>query len=108
MLSQERLIWTQDLLPGNYRAVPSALMLSASQFELNAMMHGETGKLLELRREIEMEMERISEEFISSNHLEVESYLDHIKKMKSDYQDNIEDFVDPYSEVLENPDVLDV
>ena len=70
-------------------------------------MHIETGKILELRRKLDEEMNRISEDFISSNHLETESYLNVIKYLKNDYQDAIEDMVDMYREVLEKPEVLD-
>ena len=106
MSSKSEMLWTH-ILPGKYRAVPSPLLLSASQPELHTMMHGETEKLLQLRRELEKEMDRISEGFISSNWLEVESYLDHIRKLKNNYQDDIEDFVEQYIEVLEIPNVLD-
>ena len=71
------------------------------------MMHGETGKLLELREELEKEMKRISEDFISPRYSEVECYLDKIREMKSDYQDEIEDFIDKYIDFLHNPKVLD-
>merc|ERR1719341_2096598 len=102
MQSQQRLSWMTSLLPGS-KAAPTAAMLSASQPELKAMMHGETGKLLELRRELEKEMNRITEDFITSNHKVIENHLDKIIDMKHGYQDKIEDFVDMYSEVLENP-----
>ena len=107
MESQERLLWLSRLLPGGPCAYPTAQMLSATQSELMAMMHSETEKILELRRKLEEEMRRISEDFISSNHLETESYLDVIKQLKNDYQDAIEDMVDMYREVLEKPEVLD-
>ena len=57
-------------------------------------MHGETGKLLELRRELEKEMNLITEDFITSNYKVIESHLDKIIKNKHDYQNRIEDFVD--------------
>ena len=71
------------------------------------MMNGETGKLLELRRELEKEMQRISEDFISSHYMEVESFIAMIRELKDDYQDSIELFVDKYMAVLEDSHVLD-
>ena len=83
-------------------------MLSASQTELNVMMNEKTGKLLELRRELEKEMELISKDFISSHCSEqTEVFLDHIKKLKNEYQDEIEEMVDMFSPVLADPEVLD-
>ena len=106
MQSQERLSWICQILPGS-KAVPTAAMLSASQTELMDMVHGETGKLMELRGELEKEMKKLSEEFISSHtYEETESYLDVIRKLKGDYQNEIEDFVDMFSEVLEKPHFL--
>ena len=71
------------------------------------MVHGETGKLMELRGELEKEMKELSEEFISYHtYEETESYLDVIRKLKGDYQNEIEDFVDMFSEVLEKPHFL--
>ena len=67
------------------------------------MMHGETGKLLELRRGLEKEMNKITEDFITSNYNVIESHLDKIIEIKDDYQNKIEYFVEMYSEVLENP-----
>ena len=53
---------------------------------------GETGKLMELWGELEKEMKKLSEEFISSHtYEETESYLDVIRKLKGDYQNEIED-----------------
>ena len=53
------------------------------------------------------EIEKLSEEFISSNYLETESYLGHVKEHKNTYQDNIEDMVDMYAPVLKDCEVLD-
>ena len=82
-------------------------MLSASQPELEVMMNSETGKLLTLKRVLEVEMERISEDFISSCPQDSETYVEIIRKHKDDYQDGIEDMVEMYREVLEKPEVLD-
>ena len=67
---------------------------------------GETGKLLEVRRELEKEIERISEDFISSHYIETKSYLDHIRELRNNYQDEIGDFVENYTVVLQDPSVL--
>ena len=67
-------------------------MLSASQPELKMMMNMETEKLVKLRTELDKELERISEDFISSHHLETESFLAHIKELKYGYQENIEEY----------------
>ena len=65
MYSQGSLLWTSQLFPDSRpRVVPSAVMASASQKQLKEMMHGETGKLLELREELEKEMERITEDYV--------------------------------------------
>ena len=71
------------------------------------MVHGETGKLLELRRELEKEMERISEDFISTHHKEIAKHLSNITGLKVDYQNEVEDFVNMFTEVLEDTSVLD-
>ena len=81
MQSKERLPWT-CIGPGGPRARPTAPMLAASQPVLRIMMHEETGKFLELRRDLDKEMELISEDYISSHHLETETFLAHIKKLK--------------------------
>ena len=95
MESQERLAWLSRLLPGGPCSFPTAQMLSASQTELKAMMNEKTGKLLELRRELEKEMELRSEECISYHcSVQIETFLEHIKKMKDEYQDEIEEMVD--------------
>ena len=88
MQSQERLSWLTSLLPGS-KAAPTSAMLSASQPELEAMMHGEIGKLLELRRGLEKEMNKITEDFITSNYKVIESHLDKIIENKHDYQNRI-------------------
>ena len=75
MQSQEKLAWLPHILPGGRGTPPSSQLSSASQSELSAMMHGETGDLLELRRELEKEMEKISEGFISFYYKEVENYV---------------------------------
>ena len=94
----EKLSWSL-LLPDS-KARPTAAMLSASQEELMDMMHGETGKLLELRRELYKEMERISEDFVSTLDLDTAwPYLAQIRISKSEYQNQVEDFVDMFSEV---------
>ena len=82
-------------------------MLAASQPQLRIMLHGESCKLLELRRNLVEEVEKISEDFISSHHSDTESYLGHIKELKNVYQDGIKDMVDMYTPVLENCEVLD-
>ena len=93
MQSKERLTWLSSILPDS-KAVPTPLMLSASQSELRDMMNGETGRLLELRGELEKEMEKISEEFISSHDLDTNhSCIWKIRNQRSDYQIKIEDFV---------------
>ena len=74
--------WLSTLLDGNYKAAPTAHMLSASQTELSAMIHGETGKLLELRRELDREMEKISEDFISTHYREIDKHLSNITGLK--------------------------
>ena len=81
----ERLSWLPKVLPAPGGpgprwpcvSIPPEL-LSASQVELKTRMHGETGKLLELKGELEKEMKRISEDFISSHYMETETYLDQI------------------------------
>ena len=106
MQSQERLSWLSQLLPDS-KAAPTAAMLSASQTELMDMMHGETGKLLELRRELNKEIERISEDFVSTLDLDTTwPYLTQIRRKKSEYQIQIEDFVDMFTEVLDDPHLL--
>ena len=98
MQSQERLSWLPYILPGSRGTPPSIQLSSASQSELSDMMHGETGDLLELRRELEKEMNSISVEFVSSsNFMKVESYLLMIRDLKDDYQDAIELLVDKYN-----------
>ena len=82
-------------------------MLSASQSDLEVMMHGETGKLQNLKRVLEEEMKRISEDFISSCPQESETYVDNIRKLKNYYQYVIKDMVDMYRNVLKKPEVLD-
>ena len=111
MQSMERLSWLSKILPAPggpcWPCVsPPPELLSASQLELNAMMHGETGKLLELRRKLEKEMERISEDFISSHCGETESFLDQIRELRNKYQDEIKDFVENFTVVIEDPRVL--
>ena len=106
MQSSERLPWA-CLVPGGPCAFPTAQMLTASQQELRLMLHGESCKLLEMRRKLVEEIEKISEDFISSNYLETESYLGHVKELKNTYQDNIEDMVDMNSPVLKDCEVLD-
>ena len=107
MQSKERLSWVSSILPDS-KAVPTPLMLSASQSELRDMMNGETGKLLELRGELEKDMEIVSEEFISSHDFDTNyACLWKIRNKRSDYQIKIEDFVDMFSEVLEDATVLD-
>ena len=66
MVYQERLPWS-CLVPGGPCSFPTSDMLSASQTELNGMMNEKTGKLLELRRELEKEMELRSKDFVSSH-----------------------------------------
>ena len=89
MQSQERLSWLPYILPGSRGTPPSTqldMLSSATQSELSDMMHGETGDLLELRRELEKEMQSISVEFVSSsNYMKVESYLHRIRDLKDDY-----------------------
>ena len=99
--------WLSNLLDGNYKAAPTAHMLSASQNELRAMMHGETGKLLELRTELEKEMERISEDYVSMNTKEIDKNLYNLTVMKGYYQNDIEDFVNMYTEVMEDTSEID-
>ena len=83
------------------KAAPTAAMLSASQTELMDMMHGETGKLLEFRKELD------KEDFISSLDLDTTwSFLAQIRRSKSEYQNQVEDFVDMFTEVLDDPNVL--
>ena len=96
-----------QLLPDS-KVRPTAAMLSASQAELMDMMHSETGKLLEMRRELDKEMERISEDFV--NNLDLDTtwpHLTQIRRKKSEYQIQVEDFVDMFTEVLDAPHVLD-
>ena len=108
MFSQGKLLLSNEMCLGPHsRDAPSALLRSATQVQLKVMMHVETGKLLELREELEKEMEVISPDFISTRLSEVETYLDQVKVLKNAYQDEVEDFVDKYIEVLENPHVLD-
>ena len=52
-------------------------------------------------------MERISEDYVSNRFKEVETYLDKILAMKESYQDQIDNLIDKYSEVLEDHTVLD-
>ena len=53
-------------------------------------------------------MELRSKDFISSHCSEqTEVFLDHIKKLKNEYQDEIEEMVDMFSPVLADPEVLD-
>ena len=96
-----------QLLPDS-KAAPTAAMLLASQTELMDMMHGETGKLLELRRELDKEMERNLEDFVSNLDLDTTwPHLTKIRRKKSEYQIQVEDFVDMFSAVLDDPHVLD-
>ena len=83
MKSSERLPWT-CLVPDGPCAFPTAQMLAASQPELRIMLHGESCKLLELRRKLVVEVENISEDFISSHYLNTEIYLGHMKELKND------------------------
>ena len=107
MFSDERLLLSSQLFPNQLRtATTSVLWSAASRCQFNAMMHGETGELLELRKELEKEMEEISEDFISTRSSEVEMYLDKIKKMKIEYQGKIDDFIEKYQDLAEDP-VLD-
>ena len=114
MQSMDRMSWSSQILPAPSGplgpcwpcvSIPPEL-LSASQPELKSLMHGETEKLLELKRELEKEMERISEDFISSHYMKTERYLDQIRDQRNTYQDEIEDFVDMYTAVLEDTSVL--
>ena len=57
--SKERLLWLQRILPGKHSVIPSAVLLSASQTELIDMIHGESRKLLELRRRLERDGENL-------------------------------------------------
>ena len=110
MHAQEKMTcsaWLSNLLDGNYKAAPTAHMLSASQNELRVMMHGETGKLLELRRELEKEMERISEDFISTHYKEIHKNLSNITGLRIDYQNEVKDFMNMFTEVLDDTSVLD-
>ena len=71
------------------------------------MMHGETGRLLELRRELDKAMEMISDNHISIYYKDIETYIYKIVDLKGDYQSEVEDFLNMYSVVLEGPSVLD-
>ena len=70
-------------------------------------MNGETEKLMSLKRVLEEEMKRISEDFISSCPQESETYIDSIRKLKSDYQNVIKDIIYMYRIVSKKPGVLD-
>ena len=61
MQSKERLSGLSQYLPGGPCALPTPQMLSASQSDLETLMHVETEKLLGLRKKLEKEMERISD-----------------------------------------------
>ena len=74
MSSIDMVLWPSYMYPDGPRPPPSPYMKSATQVQLKAMMHGETGKLLELKEELEKEMKLISEEFISNKVSEVEHY----------------------------------
>ena len=81
--------------------------MSATKMELHGMMHEETENILVLGERLMKEMDIISEDFISSRYSEVETFLGRIKAMKNTYQDEMEDFVEKYIEVVENPQVLE-
>ena len=82
-MQSNKLTWLSSILPDS-KAVPTPLMLSASQSELKDMMNGETGRLLELRGELENEMEKTCEEITSSHDLRHQScfYLEDKKPEK--------------------------
>ena len=107
MHSKEKVTWLSNILPEGPCIDPTAEMLSASQPGLKVMMYVETGKLLEMRRKLENEIERVSEKYISSHPQETKSCLDKIKELRSEYIYDIRDFFDMYKQVLEEPAVLD-
>ena len=73
-------------MTGGPLAYPTPEMCTASQLELKAMMQVDIGKLLDLKIELEKELEVVSECAISSTILKSELYLGKIRDIKIDYQ----------------------
>ena len=64
------------------------------------MLKEETRDLLDMRRDLDTEMKRISEEFISTHPQETKSCLENIKSLRNKYRNRIEDLVEMFSQVL--------
>ena len=82
-------------------------MLSASQEELKAMLQGEERNLLDKRRKLFSEIERVSESYISPNPKENKICLDQIKVFRNEYLNDTVDFISDYKQLLKDPSVLD-
>ena len=64
-------------------------------------------KLMDLRRDIEKEMELMSEWVISFSIPESEHYLSKIRELKCEYQVEIEVLIDKFTLVIKDSEVLD-
>ena len=71
------------------------------------MIQNDIKKLQGLREQLLCEMERTSQGFVSTRYWNSEIVIDQIKDSKNNYQDEVEDFVDRYTEVVENSKLLD-
>ena len=81
-------------------------MASATKLELYDMIQNDIKKLQGLREQLFCEMERASQDLVSTRYWNSEIVIDKIKDSKNNYQDEVEDFVDRYTEVVENQNFL--
>ena len=105
MFSFMRQLLPIQLYPNQPRSVTSSVLLdSATKRKLIGMMPRVNKRLLKLKDELVKSVKRMSEECASSA---VETDLATVRSMKNVYQDEIEDFVELYENVLENQEVLE-
>ena len=105
MFSFMRQLLPCQLYPNQPRSVTSSDLLNlATKRKMIGLMPTVTRRLLKVKEELLKEVKRMAEDYFSP---EAETHLAIIRNMKNVYQDEIEDFVELYKEVLENPKVLE-
>ena len=100
-----RQLLPSHLFPNQHRSVTSSIVMSSStKRKLIDVMPVLTAKLRKLKEQLVIEVKKMCEETSSS---EVETLLDNVREMKNAFQDEVEDFVEVYEDLVENSEALD-
>ena len=96
---------SEVFLPRQRGPNPKQLLLQDTTMET---FQQEAKALLNIRRSLVREMDEFLEEDVCASRIPVlERDLGEIKRMKNAYQDGVQDFLDQYTDLVDDPSVLD-